>query len=110
MSDIRTLYNSAILKKSGYAGVKPTLARIAPGNESEIAYVATLPQGKYDTDPTEKGQYRPGYKIFVLGEHEEGTPTLQLPWATPYGPPGLANGDTPLRLPHNTYVEVIRHG
>ena len=110
MSDIRTLYNSAILKKSGYAEVKPTLARIAPGNESEIAYVATLPQGKYDTDPTEKGQYRPGYKIFVLGEHEEGTPTLQLPWATPYGPPGLANGDTPLRLPPNTYVEVIRHG
>ena len=110
MSDIRTLYNSAILKKSGYAEVKPTLARIAPGNESEIAYVATLPQGKYDTDPTEKDQYRPGYKIFVLGEHEEGTPTLQLPWATPYGPPGLANGDTPLRLPPNTYVEVIRHG
>ena len=110
MSDIRTLYNSAILKKSGYAEVKPTLARIAPGNESEIAYVATLPQGKYDTDPAEKDQYRPGYKIFVLGEHEEGTPTLQLPWATPYGPPGLANGDTPLRLPPNTYVEVIRHG
>lgn len=111
MSDIRGQYNALIFQKStGLAEVKSVLAQIAPGLESEEAHVATLPNGKYKNSP-DKGQYRIGYKIFICGEHEEGTPVYTLPWASLYGPSGLRNESSALtELPPNTYVEVVQHG
>lgn len=111
MSDIRTLHNAAIAKQGGLSEVKSVIAQIAPGKNSELAFVKTLPAGKYSKNPAEKKQYRPGYKIFICGEHQEGTPVEQLPWAAIHGPAGLRNeGSGIVLLPPNTYVEVIRQG
>ena len=111
MADAKTNYNIAVNKQGGFSEVKSFIAQIAPGKNSELAFVKTLPAGKYSKNPAEKKQYRPGYKIFICGEHDEGTPVEQLPWGAIYGPSGLRNeGSGLIILPPNTYVEVIRHG
>ena len=105
MSDIRTLHNAAIAKQGGLSEVKSVIAQIAPGKNSELAFVKTLPAGKYSKNPAEKKQYRPGYKIFICGEHDEGTPVEQLPWGAIYGPSGLRNeGSGLIILPHFSQV------
>jgi hypothetical protein len=111
MSDSREQYNKLIFQQANkVAEVESVIAQIAPGLLSEQSHISTLPQGKY-SDPASKQQYRAGYKIFICGEHDEGTPVESLPWASPYGPAGLRNESSFVpALPPNTYVEVIQHG
>ena len=111
MSDSREQYNKLIFRQANkVAEVESVIAQIAPGLLSEQSHISTLPQGKY-SDPASKQQYRAGYKIFICGEHDEGTPVESLPWASPYGPAGLRNESSFVpALPPNTYVEVIQHG
>ena len=111
MSDSREQYNKLIFQQSNkVAEVEAVIAQIAPGPLSELSNIETLPKGKYKDSPS-KDQYRPGYKIFICGEHDEGTPVESLPWASLYGPAGLRNESSFVpALPPNTYVEVIRHG
>jgi gas vesicle protein len=111
MSDSREQYNKLIFQQANkVAEVESVIAQIAPGLLSEQSHISTLPQGKY-SDPASKQQYRAGYKIFICGEHDEGTPVESLPWASPYGSAGLRNESSFVpALPPNTYVEVIQHG
>lgn len=112
MSDIRTKSNGLILSRNGFTQLEPIIAQIAPGKDSEKAFVETLPKGKFKDNATTSADYwRPGYKIFFCGEHDPETPVSVLPWATPYGPSGLRNESSSFPvLPPNTYVEVLRHG
>ena len=105
MVDNSDLYNSAIGKQGGLD--LKIVAQIAPGKDSELAFVKTLPAGKYSKDPAEKSQYRPAYKVYICDRHPPGTPVEQLPWAVIGDSCGLRNESSGfIRLPPNAYVEL----